>query len=58
MTPEEAEIRVDAIERAIIDAAMSEALYQGVGAQFILEALDRTDLWVRSNLTKRYENVA
>jgi hypothetical protein len=58
VTPEEAEIRVDAIERAIIDAAMREAHYQGVGAEFILEAIDRADLWVHSNLTKRYENAA
>lgn len=53
MTREEAEEILTQIERAAIVAATDEALYQGVGPDFIVEALDRAGLWAWSNLCHR-----
>jgi hypothetical protein len=39
--PPLAAIICDSIENAVIQAAMAEALYQGVGANFVIEALER-----------------
>jgi hypothetical protein len=55
MTRDQAEMRLEAIEQAILTAATEEAVYQGVGAQFILEAIDRAWFYVQSNMTRRYE---
>jgi hypothetical protein len=53
--PPLAAIICDSIENAVIQAAMAEALYQGVGANFVIEALERAWFWAQSNITRRYE---
>ena len=55
MTREQAEAKCDALEAVILTAVTQEAIYQGVGAQYILEAIDRAWFYVQSNMTKRYE---
>lgn len=55
MTREQADVICTAIEDAILAIACEEAIYHGVGANFILEAIARAELYVLSNLTRRFD---
>jgi hypothetical protein len=55
LTPELGEVIVDDIEAAVLRAAEEMALYHGVGANFIREALYWADQYVASNLMPRWQ---